>query len=425
MKKLIFIFIALAFVGCSKEDEQLEYMASYQQEFRNIDQLNVLKDVEIFNGDLRIIAPSLESLEILKNLSVINGNLELHFNSGLKTLSGLENLKAVKSIIINENENLINLEALRQIKKVEMLRIIANDKLRSLDGLENLRDVKTLLIYDNKNLNSIDALGQIKEVERLEIYKSDMLPSLSGLQDITVLKALIIEGNPLLEEIGKNITFKDSIAGGIYITENESLKNISFLNGVKKIEYLWLKDNPLLTFNQSLDQLESVEYFKIENNSSITSLEIPGLQFFYELDIEHNQNLSKVTFNNQWRFPNEKVYIKINSNEKLQYIEGFNNLDQVELFVRWNNSLENFNGLNSVNSVKLYVEENPMLKSFDVFQNAQFNDYNISFYNNQALSNYCGLNKLLESDLSNGSITLENNLYNPTQAELLNGICSN
>ena len=366
-------------VGCSN-DELIEYNALEDEKFTTIEDLENLAGVEIFNGNLRIESKVLNSLESLSNLKIINGNLELFFNS----------------------------------------------KLETLDGLNNLRSVEGIRIHKNDNLENIHALRNIDEVERLEVNYNNKLASLKGLERITISRLAFFTGNLILDELGENIVFKDSSAFNVVIAKNENLKQIDFLSGLKETEHLWITDNALLAVEGAFNYLENVTEFRMENNPSVISLDLSSLRFFQELYVFNNQGLSHITANNDsWLTTEGRTNITINLNEKLKSIEGFNELSHSEIIIRWNDSLEMLTGFNSLDSVSLYLEENPVLENFDIFQNSEFIFYDINFIDNESLSNYCGLNKLLESNIPNGTITTRENLYNPTRAMLLNGNCSN
>lgn len=379
MKKLAFLTIIVLLIGCS-DDELIEYSALEDEKFTTIEELENLTGVEIFNGNLRIESIDLESLESLSSLKIINGNLELYFNPKLETLSGLNNLRSVKGIKIHKNDNLEN----------------------------------------------VDALRYIDEVERLEVNYNDKLASLKGLEKITISRLAFFTGNLILDELGKNIVFKDSSAHNIAIYRNENLKKIDFLNGLKETERLAIEDNPKLAIEGAFNHLENVTELHIVNNPSISSLDLSSLKFFQDLNVFYNQGLTQITANTDgWLTTKDRTNITINLNEKLKSIEGFNQLNHSEIIIRWNNSLEMLSGFNSIDSVHLYLEENPVLESFDIFQNSEFIFYDINFIDNESLSNYCGLNRLLGSNIPNGIITTRENLYNPTQEMLLDGICSN
>ena len=379
MKKLTFLTIVVLLVGCT-DDELIEYSALEGEKFTTVKELEKLAGVEIFNGNLRIESKDLESLESLNNLLIINGNLELYFNP----------------------------------------------KLENLDGLNNLRNVEGIRIHKNDNLENIDALHNIDEVERLELNYNNKLASLEGLGQITISRLAFFTGNLILDELGENIVLKDSSAYNVVIDENENLKKIDFLRGLKETEYLWITDNPILATEGAFNDLENVNEFRIENNSSIISLDLSSLRFFQDLYVFNNQGLTQIMGNhNGWLTTEGRTNITINSNEKLKSIRGFDELNHSEIIIRWNDSLEMITGFNSVDSVSLYIEGNPVLESFDIFQNSEFIFYDINFIDNESLSNYCGLNKLLESNIHKGIITTRENLYNPNQAMLLDGNCSN
>lgn len=379
MYKLAFLLLTFLFIKCGEDknnNASLVYTAAVGERFTTYVELNKLKGIEVFNGDLWISCDEIKSLEMLESLTTINGNLELHDNR-LETLSGLENLRKVNSISLSQNNHLKNIKALRKISEVKELNLSTNDKLISIAAFEAL----------------------------------------------TITEGISITGTAL-REIGENITFKDSKVNDISILSNENLRSVSFLKGIKKAKRIWIVNNSKLTIGKSLNMLEIVDDFRIQNNASITFFETPRLMSINEYHIGENPKLTKIIGGNFWLNPGKKVAITIELNDKLQAIEGFNNLHRLELIVEANNSLQSIEGFNSVDSIKLQIEENPKLYKLDMFHKSAFTNYDIGIFNNASLYNYCGLNKLLVTNLPDATIDLKNNFYNPTKIKLLNGKCA-
>lgn len=122
-----------------------------------------------------------------------------------------------------------------------------------------------------------------------------------------------------------------------------------------------------------------------------------------------------------------------NSNTSITNLDALTNLTSIgDLLIQRNNSLVNLNGLSNLTNInadilgRLVIENNPLITNLNGLNNLQ----NISGYfnilNNQELSNLCGLTTLFANQNfgSDGTFnTIENNAYNPTQQDILDGSC--
>lgn len=147
-------------------------------------------------------SPNLEDLTFLANLEEV-GSLHIESNQSLRSLQGLENVKAITfRATIAGNDNLETLQGLENVERVgrvdegEGLTLMSNPKLKNLEALESLEE--SLFIHVQSN-NAMRSFGTIPSLERLESLSASFnnelqdLGSAPSLRDI--VKGMVIEKN--------------------------------------------------------------------------------------------------------------------------------------------------------------------------------------------------------------------------------------
>ena len=72
----------------------------------------------------------------------------------------------------------------------------------------------------------------------------------------------------------------------------------------------------------------------------------------------------------------------------------------------------------------MVLEDNTQLTTLDMFNDSPVELYELRINRNTSLDNYCGLNNMLDGDLSLSDINITDNLYNPTVEMSTAGDCS-
>ena len=184
-----------------------------------IDEL-VIKNTELLNLDdfkyltvvnsLQLIDnPLLEHLKGLSNAMISqpnvisyefdflkeSGSLVVSNNDALVNLEGLEKIEYLKTVLIENNKALISLKALSNLAAIsnlgrnceyvngDFLKTINNDALLNLEGLENM-SVLHLYIYNNDALLDLKGLSKISRLELLSVKDNKNITSLNGLNSI-------------------------------------------------------------------------------------------------------------------------------------------------------------------------------------------------------------------------------------------------
>lgn len=165
----------------------------------NLDKLYSLKssyNIWIDNTEIR-------NLEGLRNLKTINQSpsapansftgINIYGNNNLENVNGLRNLEYSGILTIELNGKLINLKGLETLKHCKVLNISTNESLTNIDGLNSLNeDMVQIDIFRNKNLININSLSNISSISNLfsvsnnEALKSINLPLLRSLGSLTI-----------------------------------------------------------------------------------------------------------------------------------------------------------------------------------------------------------------------------------------------
>ena len=149
----------------------------------------------IVEGDLDITNRS--SLGGFENLEVVTGTLTILGNTRLTSLDGLENLRAVKHLVISENVNLKDVEGLSGLRHAKTVTITGNPRLEDLGGLESIRKLDRLVITKN-GIFCTTGLGGLEEAGDVVISSNPRLLSLRGLANLTSAGNVTIANNPRL-----------------------------------------------------------------------------------------------------------------------------------------------------------------------------------------------------------------------------------
>ena len=152
-----------------------------QQEVYDFGALSYSKVV----GSVKIIPPANENSTDITDLSPLNSinsvgdfttnflgtfinetSFEIIDNHNLVNLNGLNRLKTVRNLIIEDNGNLVSL-GLNSLEKTSSLTIKNNVLLNTVSSLGNLNSIGSLTIDNNNSLTSINGLGSLQTVTKL------------------------------------------------------------------------------------------------------------------------------------------------------------------------------------------------------------------------------------------------------------------
>ncbi|SFW36484.1 YARHG domain-containing protein [Cellulophaga fucicola] len=299
------------------------------------------------NGDLRVYDSKITDLAQLKSLKSVKGNVYIGIddykskleegNKYITSLNGLNNLKEISGELeINDNKLLIDITALKKLKKVDKLNVSYNPVLTSLEGLNSVSGSipNGLAISKNKRLQDISQLSGITSVgEYIAITSNLSLQSLEGLHNIkaTINGHLQIVSNNYLKDL-KGLRSLSKVDGEVQLRLNPELEEFKGLEKLTEIKnFLHIKNNDKLKNLEGLISLKSVgEDFSITGNKSLNSL--TGLKKLITIkgDLSISENPLLTNINGVNTVKDSITRIAIYRNESLTELTGLNNITVVK-----------------------------------------------------------------------------------------------
>jgi len=385
----------------------------------NISDISALRNISEIGVSLRISdTKGIQNLNDIENIKKIGGALSIHDNIDLINLSGIENIDSLSSILIEGNPSLKNIDALSNLKYLDVdAYIYYNDSLVNihLNDLVNLRD---LIINHNNQLTSISVNNLQNTIRKIKIEKNDILQEVSGFNLVDTIESIYITENTSLKQINgfNNIKCIDYY---LEIKKNDSLESIDAFNSTKIINKILINHNELLesingfsdldtirdaltiTSNKELSELNAFHKLKsIGNELYIYEGKIRSFSTFSELsdvfDIKLNKIMVLKDFSGFESIRTIKGNLTIGYNSSLTSFNGFNNLQKIigDFSLNKNNSLLSLNGLNNLTEIQgdLYFRANDLLPNLSGLDNLEtVND--AEFISTKLLS-FNGLTKL-------------------------------
>lgn len=225
-------------------------------------------------------------------------------------------------------------------------------------------------------------LSSLVEVNgQLVIGNTTNLANLNGLNNLALVRDLRIRTNDALRHLDA-LESLTTITGHIYLSSNHELLSIQGLQNVSTVEeYIWIISN-------------------------ITLPNLNGLE-----------NITSVRF-----------YLAISNNSLLENIDALSNIQSVDgdLSIDSNDILRDLNGLSSLASVNGFfdIEQNYAITNLDPLNNLTNVAEYMDFTNNDELIDFCGLTPLLSGGGLGGTFSTNQNGYNPTEQDIIDGNCS-
>lgn len=185
------------------------------------------------------------NISSLSNLNSIGEYLRIEENSSLTGLTGLNSIKSVTSLTIKHNLKLLDLTSLSNINSLsQKLEIVGNPFITDIDFLNNLYNnsfIDTIIFLGNDNLISLNGLNKVIKVNRISVFGNPKITNLNGLNNLVAI------GN-----IGTSLPSSTTL----YIGSNKALNSLQALN---KLTYchgqIDIFSNPQLTTLDGLNNL--------------------------------------------------------------------------------------------------------------------------------------------------------------------------
>ena len=462
--------------------EGLESLETIGGNFKVIDKLALsslssfkgLSSLKSIGGDFEVNAKSssLASFEGLENLETIGGNFKVIAESSFKGLNGLKSIGG--DFEVNANSSLESFEGLESLETIGgNFKIIDNksslNALSSFKGLSSLKSIGgDFEVNANSSLNSLSSFGGLESLETIGgnfrvIAESDhSLRFLSSFKGLSGLKSIggDFEVNAKLFCFEYLASFEgleslETIGGDFKVIAESSLKSLSSFKGLSSLKSIGedfeVNTNSSLNALESFEGLESLETiggnFKIiDNKSSLNALSsFKGLSSLksiggdFEVSTDHSSSPhpshslnalesfegleSLETIGGNFRVIAESFSYSYSFNV-LSSFKGLSSLKSIggdfEVKAR---VLESFEGLENLTNIgdKLTIKGCSSLNNIDALKNIEsLND--ISITTCSKLYDFCVLKNVVQN--MSGTFYVNDNGYNPTKYQLLNGECS-
>ena len=296
---------------------KMEKFSSNSSEIRDFNKLSNLTNLKKFynwaNNNPENIISSLKNLENLEDVSIRYTTL-----SSMKLLEKLKTNK-LKSLTLDYNQ-INRIEGLEKFTELEALSL-SNNPISTIEGLENLKKLQTLYfsgtsikditpLASNSELNFIDLTknqeietdkskyteSQREKLEKLskildnngtiyldlnklnlfDNYKKlnlqrEEMENLRPLEGMTELEELILSYNniTLEDEESRNI-LKSMTKLKTLRLDNNKISNITAINELKDLKYLFLQNNSSLQLKQIEDIISNLVEFRISDDTLST-----------------------------------------------------------------------------------------------------------------------------------------------------------
>ena len=376
-----------------------------------------------------IVQYNIRTLQKLDNLlTEIDGNLTINCQS-LTSLDGLYNLKKITGNFITWEACITSYEGIDKLTEIGGdFEVRLPYSLESFEGLESLETIGgNFKVIDKlalsslssfKGLSSLKSIGGDFEVNA----KSSSLASFEGLENLET-----IGGNfkVIAESSFKGLNGLKSIGGDFEVNANSSLESFEGLESLETIggNFKIIDNKSSLNALSSFKGLSSLKRiggdFEVSTDHSSSphpSHSLNALESFEGLE-------SLETIGGNFRVIAESFSYSYSFNV-LSSFKGLSSLKSIggdfEVKAR---VLESFEGLENLTNIgdKLTIKGCSSLNNIDALKNIEsLND--ISITTCSKLYDFCVLKNVVQN--MSGTFYVNDNGYNPTKYQLLNGECS-
>ncbi len=421
-----------------------EINGSLRLECSTLTTLDGLYGLKTITDSLIIKDGDMTSFEGLRNLGTIGGNFKVIAESSysyyyyyyLNSLSSFKGLSGLKSIGGDFEVN-------AKSSSSSSLKSLA-----SFEGLESLETIGGNFRVIAESSSSLNSLSSFKGLSGLKSIGGDFEVNAKSSSSSSLKSLASFEGLESLETIGGN--FK--VIAGSY-SSLESLSSFKGLSGLKSIGGDFEVNAKYSSFLKSLASFEGLESletiggnFRViaESSSSLNSLSsfkgLSGLKSIggdFEVNAKYSSSLNSLaSFEGLESLEtiggNFKViagsYSSLESLSSFKSLSGLKSIGgDFEVNAKSYSSLKSlasFEGLESLTNIgggKLTINYCSSLNNIDALKNIEsLND--ISITTCSKLYDFCVLKNVVQN--MSGTFYVNDNGYNPTKYQLLNGECS-
>lgn len=214
-------------------------------------------------GSVALDQTLLTNLDALTCLTGVGGNVTIRANGALASIAGLSNLSTVGGAVMI-GQDLCDWDTIP----------CGNPALTSYTGLENLESAYSLMLAENDLVVDPITFGQLTTLDGLTVYGHAALAALPAFPALTSLVAMEVVDNPSLATLSE-FDALETIDSYVYLTRNPSLTTIDGFDHVITIgEALMIGDEPgLVTISGFRSLAEVGLVFELWGNPSLASIE--------------------------------------------------------------------------------------------------------------------------------------------------------
>ncbi|NQY06142.1 MAG: hypothetical protein HRT68_08170 [Flavobacteriaceae bacterium] len=366
----------------------------------NIDAITTITEINEFS----IVAPSLTSLAPISNFSTLT---ILGLRCNINDLSDIENLTNIEHFYMNTCNAVTSLDGIQNFNALNQIGLFYCDGLTNTNELVNSDLLNKISIFSCDALTSVSISSNVTSIDRFNLSTSDLVTSLNGFENVSSINRFEInncDGLATLPNFSNLTTL-----GEVTIDGNDALTSLNGLNNLNTITgRLWVRGSAMTSLTD-LSNLTSIGSLHLEstNCSSLTGLE----------------NISTLT-----------GYLSLNNNPLITSLNPVANISPTtttSLGIANMDGLTNLQGLEWVTSSNsINMSNNPNLISLDGLENViNCSSVNIgsnqwgSNIGNQNLTDLCALTNLFTNGIYS-DVYIDNNAYNPTVQDFIDGNCS-
>lgn len=343
-----------------------------------IDSISILFPDSIVTPQVILITgPAIQNLKAFSQINKIEGHLLIK-NTSIENLVGLENLKSLYSIHLENNLKLQSISKFKFLRQTGFVMIIDCPLLANLNFISNLELLGYLEIYGNtQNLKKIGDFPLLKQLNAFALGFNIGVDTVLFSDSLGIMDVSLINNEDLLFFNSSNID-KNSIIKGdknfrcinFIVSENKKLNYLNAANSTPCFDWVEISSNPELKtcgigeFSDSL-----VVNFKIARNSKLESFTaFKNIKTSGIIEIDRNENLKEL---NCFKNLKNALSISITLNPVLKSLYGaFALIDTIGnvsipksgLSILNNKTLNNIEELNEVNYMnRINIKENKRL----------------------------------------------------------------
>ncbi|HNX65099.1 MAG TPA: hypothetical protein PKI60_07950 [Oscillospiraceae bacterium] len=188
-------------------------------------------------------------------------------------LSSISHFKDLESLEISYSKEvfqplyIFDYEGLSELKNLKKLTLRSayfvkskNDYTYNLEYINNMKSLK-IIIFNDMFMDDWSFLNKINNVEEMTVFWSD-LSTLDFLNSNTSIKKLTLENTGIknFDDVNSNLTIKN-----LDLSENWHLTDITGVNKLKNIDYLYISTNDIDDLEQQVKKIkEDLPYCKLE-----------------------------------------------------------------------------------------------------------------------------------------------------------------